>query len=89
MAFPVSNRHTDVTAVQGGPSSLRGRGVTQLVIDNQMDTPTNPEVREIRERERLENYPLTAEGGITVNLKQSPPGGGRRLVSLGFLVETM
>ena len=65
----MSGRHTDVAAVQGRPSSVRGGGVTQLVIDNQVDAPTNPEVREGRARDRLQNNPLTTEGSITVHLK--------------------
>ena len=59
---------TDVTAVQGRPSSLRRSGVAQLVIDNQMDAPTNSEMWEIRECKCFRNDPLATERSITVNL---------------------
>lgn len=61
---------TDVAAVQGRPSSFGRSGVTQLVVHNQMDTPADSEMWQIRECKCFRNNPLTAERSVAVNLDQ-------------------
>lgn len=39
-----STIHTNITAVQRRPSSLWRSGIAQLVVNNQMDAPTNSEM---------------------------------------------
>lgn len=53
-----------------------------------MDAPTNSEVWEIRECERLKNNPLAAEGSVTMHLEHLWDGRSKEVVSLGFLIET-
>lgn len=38
---------TNITAVQGRASSLRGSGIAHLIVHNKVDASTNSEVREI------------------------------------------
>lgn len=53
-----------------------------------MDAPANSEVWKIRERERLKDNPLTAEGSVTVDLERSSRAGSQESVRLGFRIET-